>query len=127
MPLMNKWDARNLGRFSSGFQATASNPEEISSARNTDGKWAPILIVAGARDVRIPLEQSRTLVANLKKSGKREGVDFRYIEQPQGTHNLPYDDVHIQWIEEAEGWLAKYNPAYLPTDSDRAPDIIRFD
>ena len=42
---MNKWDANNLGKFSSGFQATSDDPDGISSARNTGGKWAPILIV----------------------------------------------------------------------------------
>lgn len=120
MPKMNRWDTANLGRFSSGFQATSDDPEAISSARNTDGPWAPILIVAGVRDARIPLEQSRTLVSNLKNSGKREGTDFKYIEQPQGTHNLPYDDVHIQWIEEAEAWLNRFNPAYVPSDLDYA-------
>lgn len=118
-PLMTAWDKKNLGKFSSGFQATSSDPKAISSAHNTDGKWAPILIVSAVRDARIPLEQSRTLVSRLKSSGKKEGVDFRYIEQKQGTHNLPYDDVHIQWIEEAEAWLEKYNPAYIATDSDK--------
>ena len=119
MPLMNKWDAEHLGRFSSGFQATSEDPEGISPARNTDGTWAPILIVAGERDARIPMEQSRTLVAGLKRSGKVEGTDYRYIVQPQGTHNLPYDDVHIQWITEALGWLARFNPAYITADSDK--------
>ena len=126
MPLMNKWDARNLGRFNSGFQATSEDPEGISSARNTDGPWAPILIVAAKRDARIPMEQSDTLVDNLKKSGKVEGRDFRYIVQEQGTHNLPYDDVHIQWIEEAYAWLEKYNPAYIPSDGDSAPALVSF-
>ena len=118
-PLMTAWDKKNLGKFSSGFQATASDPRAISSAHNPGGKWAPILIVAAARDRRIPLEQSRTLVSRLKGAGKKEGVDFRYIEQKQGTHNLPYDDVHIQWIEEAERWLDTYNPAYVSTDTDK--------
>ena len=126
MPLMNKWDRENLGRFNEGFQATSDNPEAISPARNTDGKWAPLLIVAAKRDARIPMEQSDTLVSNLKKSNKVEGRDFRYIVQEQGTHNLPYDDVHIQWIEEAEKWLAKYNPAYIPADGDTAPALINF-
>ena len=121
MPLMNKWDATHLGKFNSGFQATSDDPEGISPARNTDGKWAPILIVAGERDARIPMEQSRTLVAGLKRSGKVEGTDYRYIVQPKGTHNLPYDDVHIQWIEEALAWLTRFNPAYLASDSDKAP------
>jgi len=115
------------GRFNSGFQATSEDPEGISSARSTDGPWAPILIVAAKRDARIPMEQSDTLVDNLKKSGKVEGKDFRYIVQEQGTHNLPYDDVHIQWIEEAYAWLEKYNPAYIPSDGDSAPALVDFD
>ena len=119
MPLMNKWDALNLGKFNSGFQATSDNPEAISPARNTTGKWAPLLIVAPERDARIPMEQSKTLVGNLKRSGKVEGTDFRYIVQPKGTHNLPYDDVHIQWIDEALAWLTRFNPAYAAGDSDK--------
>jgi dipeptidyl aminopeptidase/acylaminoacyl peptidase len=121
MPLMNRWDAENLGRFSSGFQATSDDPEGISPARNTDGKWAPILIVTAKRDARIPMEQAETLVANLRASGKQEGKDFRYIVQEKGTHNLPYDDVHIQWIEEAAGWLDRFNPAYTASDADTPP------
>ena len=119
MPLMNKWDALNLGKFNSGFQATSDNPEGISPARNTAGKWAPLLIVAPERDARIPMEQSKTLVSNLRRSGKVEGTDFRYIVQPKGTHNLPYDDVHIQWIDEALAWLTRFNPAYAAGDSDK--------
>lgn len=123
MAMMNKWDAANLGKFSSGFQATSDDPEGISAARNTAGRWAPILIVAAKRDARIPMEQAETLVANLRKSGKIEGKDFRYIVQPKGTHNLPYDDVHIQWIEESLAWLTRWNPAYIPSDLDKAPPL----
>jgi len=126
MPLMNRWDSRNLGRFNSGFQATSEDPEGISSARNTDGPWAPILIVTAKRDARIPMEQAETLVSNLQRSGKVEGKDFRYIVQEKGTHQLPYDDVHIQWIEEAYNWLQKYNPAYIPADGDQPPKLITF-
>lgn len=121
MPMMNKWDAVNLGKFSSGFQATSNDPEEISPARNPEGKWAPILVVAPQRDARIPMEQSKVLIGNLKKAGKVEGTDFRYIVQPKGTHNLPYDDVHIEWINESLAWLERFNPAYTPGDSDKAP------
>ncbi len=126
MPLMNKWDAKNLGRFSSGFQATSDDPKGISPALNTDGKWSPILIVAAKRDARIPMEQAETLVKNLKKSGKKEGTDFKYIVQEQGTHNLPYDDVHMQWINEAYAWLEKHNPAYIASDGDTAPPVAKL-
>jgi dipeptidyl aminopeptidase/acylaminoacyl peptidase len=124
MAMMNRWDANNLSTFGSKFQDTSDDPNGISSAQNTNGRWAPILIVAGLRDARIPIEQSRTLVSRLKASGKKEGVDFRYIEQPKGTHNLPYEDVHIEWLAETEAWLRRFNPAYIETDPDKEPAIV---
>ena len=119
-PMMKAFDQGTFGSFGANFQATADNLVAISSARNTDGPWSPILIVAGLRDARIPIEQSRTLVSRLKASGKQEGVDFRYVEQPKGTHNLPYEEVHIEWLVEAEKWADRFNPAYIPFDSDYA-------
>jgi dipeptidyl aminopeptidase/acylaminoacyl peptidase len=122
-PMMKAYDTRAFGDFGANFQATADDLIGISSARNTDGPWSPILIVAGLRDARIPIEQSRTLVSRLKGSGKKEGIDFRYVEQPKGTHNLPYEDVHIEWLKEAEAWAERFNPAYIAADPDKAPPI----
>ncbi len=119
-PLMKKFDTREFGSFGASFQATADNLVAISSARNTDGPWAPILIVAAERDARIPMEQARTLVSRLKGSGKQEGIDFRYVVQPKGTHNLPYEDVHIEWLKESESWAERFNPAYIASDPDYA-------
>lgn len=120
-PMMKKWDADQLGSFNSKFQATSNDLVGISSARHVEGKWAPILVVAGLRDQRIPIEQPRTLISRLKGAGKREGVDFKYIEQPQGTHNLPYEDVSEQFLTETLAWLTRWNPAYASSDADRAP------
>lgn len=119
LPMMHKWDAERSSRFFSKFQATSNDPEGISPALHADGPWAPLLIVAPERDARIPMEQSRTLVSALKRAGKVEGTDFRYVIQPKGTHNLPYDDVHIEWITEALAWLTRFNPAYVASDSDK--------
>jgi dipeptidyl aminopeptidase/acylaminoacyl peptidase len=117
-PMMKQYDTKEFGKFGAGYQATSDNLVAISSARNTDGPWAPILIVAAERDARIPMEQARTLVSRLKASGKVEGKDFQYIVQPKGTHNLPYEDVHIQWLTESEAWAKRFNPAYIPSDPD---------
>lgn len=122
-PMMKAYDTRAFGDFGANFQATADDLIGISSARNTDGPWSPILIVAGLRDARIPIEQSRTLVSRLKGSGKKEGIDFKYVEQPKGTHNLPYEDVHIEWLKEAEAWAERFNPAYIASDTDKAPPV----
>ena len=120
LQMMKSSDSRQLGAFGASYLATADNLAANSPARNTDSKWSPILIVAGKRDARIPLEQSRTLVSKLKASGKKEDADFRYIEQAKGTHNLPYEDVHIEWLTEAEKWLARFNPAYIGSDTEKA-------
>jgi len=123
LAMMKSFDASQFGSFGAGYLATADNLVSNSSARNTGSKWSPILIVAGKRDARIPLEQSRTLVSRLKGSGKKEDVDFRYVEQPKGTHNLPYEDVHIEWLVESEKWLARFNPAFIASDVEKAPPV----
>jgi dipeptidyl aminopeptidase/acylaminoacyl peptidase len=121
LPMMRTSDTETFGKFGARYQATAANLADISPARHTDTKWAPILVVAGARDQRIPMDQPHTLISRLKGSGKRADQDFRYIEQTQGTHNLPYEDVAAQWLEEANKWLARWNPAYVASDRDTPP------
>lgn len=117
---MKEYDAEYLGSFGSGYLAkAASDLDAVAPARNTRGKWAPIMIVHGVRDARVPVGQARTLVSRLKGSGKKQGVDFEYLEQPTNTHNLPYNKVRVEWLEAAERWLTKHNPAYIDSDSDR--------
>ncbi|MEQ1688860.1 MAG: alpha/beta fold hydrolase, partial [Sphingopyxis sp.] len=100
LPMMRDWDATHLGSFSSNYLAGAADElSAVSPARHTDSRWAPILIVHGVRDARVPVAQGRTLVSRLRGSGKVQGTDFDYIEQPQNTHNLIYDDVWVEWLE----------------------------
>jgi dipeptidyl aminopeptidase/acylaminoacyl peptidase len=120
LPMMRSFDREYLGRFGANYLSKgAADLEAVSPARNAKGKWAPIMIVHGVRDARVPVAQARTLVDALQKSGKKRGVDFDYLEQPKNTHNLPYDEVRVEWLEAAEKWLAKHNPAYVPGDSDK--------
>lgn len=118
--LMREYDVGYLGRFGSNYLAKgAADLEDVSPASNASGDWSPILIVHGVRDSRVPVEQARVLVSALKSAGKVEGKDFKYIEQPENTHNLPYNDVRIEWLKGAEDWLAKHNPAYIDSDPDK--------
>jgi acetyl esterase/lipase len=120
LQMMKTFDREYLGSFGSNYLAKgAADLDSVSPASNAKGRWAPILIVHGVRDARVPVEQARTLVSRLKGAGKKPGVDFEYIEQPKNTHNLPYDQDRIEWLEAAERWLAKHNPAYIDSDSDK--------
>ncbi|SBV33606.1 conserved exported protein of unknown function [uncultured Sphingopyxis sp.] len=123
LPMMRDFDQGLLGSFGANYLAEgASSLSDVSPARNTDGKWAPILIVHGVRDPRVPIAQARTLVSRLKGSGKQQGTDFEYIEQPKNGHYGIYftKEERIEWLGGAANWLARFNPAYVPSDADYA-------
>jgi dipeptidyl aminopeptidase/acylaminoacyl peptidase len=120
LPMMKAYDQDYLGSFGANYLAKgAADLESVSPARNAKGKWAPIMIVHGVRDARVPVAQARTLVSRLKDAGKVRGTDYDYLEQPKNTHNLPYDEVRVEWLEAAEKWLARHNPAYIASDADK--------
>ena len=121
LPMMRDYDQDYLGSFGANYLAKgASSLSDVSPARNTDGKWAPILIVHGVRDPRVPIAQARTLVSRLKGSGKQQGTDFEYIEQPKNGHYGIYftKEERIEWLGGAANWLARFNPAYIQSDAD---------
>src|SRR3546814_4816207 len=89
LPMMRDYDQDYIGSFGANYLAKgASSLADVSPARNTDGEWAPILIVHGVRDPRVPIAQARTLVSRLKGSGKQQGKDFEYIEQDRKSTRL---------------------------------------
>lgn len=125
LPMMRQYDQTYLGSFGANYLSRGvAELSTVSPARNTDGRWAPILIVQGVRDARVPVAQARTLVSRLRGSGKVQGTDFDYIEQPQNTHNLNYDDVWVEWLEGAERWLTRFNPAFIATDTDHQVPLV---
>lgn len=120
LPMMRIYDKEYLGAFGAKYlTAGAPDLDAVSPAANTKGRWAPIMIVHGKKDQRVPVAQGRTLVSRLKDSGKRQGEDFDYLEQPNNTHNLPYNEDRVGWLAAAERWLAKHNPAYIDSDTDK--------
>ena len=123
LPMMRDYDQNYLGSFGANYLAKgASSLADVSPARNTDGKWSPILIVHGVRDPRVPIAQARTLVSRLKGSGKEQVKDFEYIEQPKNGHYGIYftKEERIEWLGGAANWLARFNPAYVSSDADYA-------
>ena len=83
----------------------------ISPAYHPEMFSTPILIVHGAKDQRVPVAQSRGLVSKLKGAGKKEGVDFLYLEQPLNTHNLLREQDRTRFLQEMKKFLDKHNPA----------------
>jgi dipeptidyl aminopeptidase/acylaminoacyl peptidase len=114
IPDMVAHDRDYLGRYGSQYiGSAASRLADVSPARHPEQFSAPILIVHGARDDRVPVAQSRTLVSRLRNAGKVEGRDFVYVEQPRNTHHLPLEADRLQLLEEMQRFLARHNPSGL--------------
>lgn len=112
LPDMVAYDRDYLGRYGSKYiGSAASQLADVSPARHASEFSAPIMIVHGAKDQRVPVDQSRNLVKRLRSAGKVEGRDFIYIEQPRNTHHLPLEEDRIQLLEEMKKFLAQHNPA----------------
>lgn len=112
LPAMVRYDKGYLGRYGAKtFLGQAGNLIEVSPGLHPENYKIPVLIIHGAKDVRVPVAQSRDLVDRLKKVGKVEGKDFVYIEQPLNTHNLLREDDRRQLLVEVKKFLDKHNPA----------------
>lgn len=112
LPAMVQHDKNYLGRYGAKtYLGNAGNLIDVSPGLHPEKYSAPILIIHGARDQRVPVSQSRNLVAALKRAGKVEGRDFVYIEQPLNTHNLLREPDRVQVLQEVSKFLQAHNPA----------------
>lgn len=115
IPDMVAHDRDYLGRYGSQYiGSAAARLADVSPSRHAAQFSAPILIVHGARDDRVPVAQSRTLVSRLRSAGKVEGRDFVYLEQPRNTHHLPLEADRLQLLVEMQRFLAQHNPSGAP-------------
>lgn len=118
IPAMVRYDRDYLGRYGSQYiGSAASRLADVSPSLHAADFSTPILIVHGARDDRVPVAQSRTLVSRLRAAGKIEGRDFVYVEQPRNTHHLPLEADRLQLLEEMQRFLGQHNPAQGPLSS----------
>jgi dipeptidyl aminopeptidase/acylaminoacyl peptidase len=67
----------------------------------------PVLLMHGKADMVVPVKQSRQMADRLKAAGK----DYRYVEQPLGDHHFSREADRLQFLQELEAFLAKYDPA----------------
>lgn len=113
LPAMVRYDKGYLGSFNAtrALGSAGTDLTDVSPGLHPEQYSIPILIIHGARDQRVPVAQSRDLVARLKRAGKVEGRDFVYVEQPLNTHNLLREEDRVELLQEVKRFLDKYNPA----------------
>ncbi|CAE6741814.1 alpha/beta hydrolase family protein [Nitrospira defluvii] len=73
-----------------------------SPVNHADTIRTPLLIVHGAEDRVVPVEQSRAMVEALKDAGFTR---LRYVELPDGDHHLSRQDDRVTFFREMERFL----------------------
>jgi dipeptidyl aminopeptidase/acylaminoacyl peptidase len=112
LPDMVAYDRDYLGEYGAKVAlGSAGKLVEVSPGLHAKEYSAPILIIHGEKDQRVPVRQSRNLVSRLKGAGKVEGRDFVYVELPRETHNLLLESSRMRVLEEVKKFLDKHNPA----------------
>jgi dipeptidyl aminopeptidase/acylaminoacyl peptidase len=75
---------------------------------NLVGAWrTPMLVVHGAKDFRVPLEQGLATFNALQ----RRGIPSRFLYFPDENHWILKPANSVQWHRVVEGWLAEWTGA----------------
>ena len=94
-------------RWNQNLQRKAPDFNAISPVKHAAQFGAPILLVHGKDDKRVPVKQSREMAEQLKKAGKT----YVYVEQPEGDHFFSREEDRVQFLKLMDDFLKKYNPA----------------
>ena len=104
-----RFDGRSLyGRSHKAYlQKQAPDFRSVSPIHHAAQFSAPVLLIHGKKDLRVPVAQSRGMAQRLRAAGKP--VD--YVELAQGDHFLSRQEDRLVFLKTLEAFLAKHNPA----------------
>ena len=94
-------------RWNQNLQKKAPDYNLISPVKHASEFGAPILLVHGKEDQRVPVKQSQEMAEQLKSAGKT----YEYVEQKEGDHHFSREEDRVQFLKLMDGFLKKYNPA----------------
>ena len=84
----------------------ANDPKVIakSPARAADGVRAPVLLLHGAEDTVVPIEQSKIMERALTQAGKQVAM----VTLPGDDHGMVRSATRLRMLQELDAFLAKY-------------------
>lgn len=104
-----RFDGRSLYGNSHKAYLKESAPDfrGVSPIHHAAQFSAPVLLIHGKKDLRVPVAQSREMVEKLRKAGK----PVEYLELSEGDHHLSRQQDRLDFLKRLEAFLAKHNPA----------------
>lgn len=81
--------------------------ERFNPANHVKDWKTPMLVIHGARDYRVPLDQG----IGAYTANQRVGTETQYLHFPDENHWILKPQNSVQWYANVEAWLAKYTAA----------------
>lgn len=106
---MVRYNARFLGGRAVARWVRTGAPKfgAVSPIGYPERIFAPALLVHGARDLTVPVKQSREMAEKLRAASR----PVEYLEQPLGDHGLSRAEDRLSFLSAVDAFLAKHNPA----------------
>lgn len=108
------WDYRRVAG-----KLTKKEITRISPIKRIEDIGAPVLLVHGDDDARVPVGHSRKMFEKMTKAGK----DVRYIELEDESHHLEKEPNRVVWYRELEAFLAKHIGPLTPPPTVAADEL----
>lgn len=83
------------------------NVRDVSPIRSPESFSMPVLLMHGDKDLRVPVDQSRSMASALRGAGRQ----VHYVEQREGDHHFSRQEHRLQFLQEMETFLDAHNPA----------------
>jgi dipeptidyl aminopeptidase/acylaminoacyl peptidase len=108
MAAITRYDSQFLygNTYKADLKKKALDFAAVSPIKHAEQFGTPTLLVHGKADLTVPVDQSRNMASKLKAAGKV----YRYIEQPLADHHFSRQADRLQFLQEMQAWLDKYNP-----------------
>jgi dipeptidyl aminopeptidase/acylaminoacyl peptidase len=109
IPAMLKFDSNYTyyKRWKKDVQGQDQDNVAVSPINNVDKFTAPLLLIHGQKDLRVPFKQSVTMHKKMTLAKK----PVKFLAQPEGDHNFSRSEDRISYLRAMEAFLVKYNPA----------------
>jgi dipeptidyl aminopeptidase/acylaminoacyl peptidase len=109
LPALMRYDSQflNSGGGDDWLRHQAPDLKDVSPINFVEQFSAPILLVHGKADQRVPVKQSRALAERLARAGK----PVTYLEQPKGDHFLSRAEDRLGLLQATHDFLKQHVPA----------------
>ena len=99
-----EWKRYGMTRLVGDREKDAERLKAASAVEQVDKIKAPVLLVHGARDRRVPIEHAEKFLDAMRKAGK----PVEWVRYPEEGHWFFYDQNRFDYYRKVEAFLAKH-------------------